>query len=559
MLSGEILFHFPTTITGHMSVIVCVIVSEYLKRKNRYEKYQIRKELELTQRNLQTILDSFPDGLVVLNNDLMIVYNNHKILQFMNCGSQNLIKVLKNITYIDNRRNYLGETNNNLLMRDIENSRYFEIGKECILGLSDISNQIYKWKLKKVLWEGSESILLTCLNITKAIELEKKYVADSLKTSIIKSFSHELKTPISEILKNINLSIESNHISKEVYKYLQFASIYSKQLFSQVNNILDLSNILCEKFNVIKESFNLRDWVSENLENFKLIAEEKNISFDIYIDKMLPSEIYTDSNRLKQVIYCFINNSLKFTFKGKIKISLKLTGDFRMKFEIIDTGTGIQNEKKTHLLQLFSGTSKAYDSGIGLYVSKLILGYIGCDKIFLQSTVGYGTEFSFAVDIKLNQARRKYSKNNNASCEESLNPLNINKENYDILIVDDNELSRKMLISTLKGLRPMYLEAENGQEAVEIIKRFNDQNKHIKVIIMDIDMPIMDGWEASRAIKDMERKKIIDKPPHIIGYMTYSSEEDIDMCYQCGMSYCLTKPITPTAIFKIIKYYLKHS
>ena len=103
----------------------------------------------------------------------------------------------------------------------------------------------------------------------------------------------------------------------------------------------------------------------------------------------------------------FINNSLKFTSEGFIKISLKLTNDWRMKVEIIDTGIGIQNERKLHILQFISGNANSYDSGIGLYASKLILGYIGSDKIYLQSTINYGTEFSFIVDIKSNQSIRK--------------------------------------------------------------------------------------------------------------------------------------------------------
>ena len=225
-----------------------------------------------------------------------------------------------------------------------------------------------------------------------------------------------------------------------------------------------------------------------------------------------------------------------------------------MKVEIIDTGIGIQNERKLHILQFISGNANSYDSGIGLYASKLILGYIGSDKIYLQSTINYGTEFSFIVDIKSNQSIRKCT--NDFILEDNYNLIQIDEENYDILIVDDIELNRKILISTLKDLRPNCLEAENGQKAVEIVKKMNDQNKHIKVIIMDISMPIMDGWEASKAIKDMEKNKIITKSPKIIAYTTYSSNDDINLCYQAGMTYCLNKPSTPSTILKVVNYYL---
>ena len=144
IFSGEIPAHFPTTHTGHLSVLICVMVVEFLKRKNRFEAYQIRKKFEYTQRNLQTILDSFPDGLIVLNNSLSIVYKNHKILKILNCCNESLLNSLTSVSYSDDKRNYLRETDSNLLIRDIEKRIHMKAEEECILGLSEISNQIYK-------------------------------------------------------------------------------------------------------------------------------------------------------------------------------------------------------------------------------------------------------------------------------------------------------------------------------------------------------------------------------------------------------------------------------
>ena len=566
ILTGDISVHFPLSYTGQIAIIVYIMSSEYIKRKKSYEKYHIIKKLEYTKRNLQTILDNFPDGLIVLNDQLSIIYSNQKILEIMNCNGDNLEKSLKNIAYIDNRRNYLAQTDNNLLISDIENSKYFEIGKECSLGLSNISNQIYNWKLKKILWEDSDCILLTCFNITKTIELEKIYAENNSKISLIKSFSHELRTPISAVMHYIDLSIESKCLSPEIYKNLNYASISSKQLFSQINDIIDLSNILCKKFQIIKQRFNLRDWITENLEIFQLLAEEKKIVFSIIIDKLLPIEIYTDSNRLKQVVYCFINNSLKYTFNGVIKIILTLNSDSTLRFQFIDTGIGIHPERKAHLLEFLSGNINTYVSGIGLYVSKFILEYIGNGKIILQSVVGQGTEFSFIVDIQSNYSIKNNLEVNDSRQEQNCNlnsfklfdNRNLHQANHEILIVDDIELNRKILISVLKDLRPYYLEAENGQEAVDIVKKMNRNNVFIKVIIMDCNMPVMDGLEATRQIKAMETNKVIYKSPKIIAYTTNSSEDDILMCYESGMSDCLIKPSTPSVILEKVKYYLEN-
>ena len=257
---------------------------------------------------------------------------------------------------------------------------------------------------------------------------------------------------------------------------------------------------------------------------------------------------------------------MKFTFKGFIKVFISMETENYIKFQISDSGIGIPEERKSQLLNFFSNAEKNYNIGLGLYVSKMILSFLGDYHITLKSTLGEGTEFSFILPIK-----DKNSLLNSSSaldmcidenCIKKIIPRfdvhTIDPMNYDVLIVDDIEINRKILISILKEQHLKVLEANNGREAVQIVKDMDAQEKIIKVIIMDCNMPIMDGWQASKIIRDMEDSKEIKKSPIIIGYTAYSSSEDIDLCYESGMNIYLVKPSAPPEILETVKCCLEN-
>ena len=300
------------------------------------------------------------------------------------------------------------------------------------------------------------------------------------------------------------------------------------------------------------------------MEFFKTIAEQKGIKFDIKIDKRSPISVYTDPNRLKQILYSFINNSLKFTERGTIKLDVILNKAQNLKFILTDTGIGIPDERLSQIIKFFSESSQSCTIGVGLYTSKLLLEKLESGKVKVKSRIGRGTKFSFVINIDKAQPESSDCLYDDPTIDENIKKRfirvfetkNLRNTHYDILVVDDVEINRKIVISILKNQNLKILEAWNGQNAVDIVKDADRVGSKIKVVIMDLNMPIMDGWEATKMIKKLGFNREIKHTPIIVGYSAFSSDDDITKCYECGMSTYLLKPSSSETILKTINYYL---
>ena len=238
--------------------------------------------------------------------------------------------------------------------------------------------------------------------------------------------------------------------------------------------------------------------------------------------------------------------------------------DFNLKFRLTDTGIGIPDERLTQIISFFSSSNQSSQLGIGLYISKLLLDKIGNPQVRVKSKIGNGTKFSFLIYIKDPSPLAQNVVYDDPSINENVDTRSIrlfetkslHNTQYDILIVDDVEMNRKIIISILKNKKLKILEAFNGQHAVDIIKDVDRAGSKIKVVIMDLNMPIMDGWGASKIIKNLSLDREIKFSPVMIAYTAFSSEDDITKCYECGMSTYLLKPSSPETIQKTIDYYL---
>ena len=290
------------------------------------------------------------------------------------------------------------------------------------------------------------------------------------------------------------------------------------------------------------------------------------MKFGITIDEAAPNTIFTDSNRLTQILYSFINNSLKFTEKGSINLKIIPKNASILKFILTDTGIGIPNERLSQLKSFFSKSSQSCTIGVGLYTSKLLLEKLESGKVKVKSRIGRGTKFSFVINIDKAQPESSDCLYDDPTIDENIKKRfirvfetkNLRNTHYDILVVDDVEINRKIVISILKNQNLKILEAWNGQNAVDIVKDADRVGSKIKVVIMDLNMPIMDGWEATKIIKNLSLNREIKFNPIIIGYSAFSSDDDITKCYECGMSTYLMKPSSPETILKTVEYYLNN-
>ncbi|CAG9310162.1 unnamed protein product [Blepharisma stoltei] len=545
-------------------VIICFLNIIYSHSKDiACEKFSYRSELETSKNRLNTIKESFSDGIIILSQDITIEFFNPRALQLLSTSSENLIETLKSAHYIENRKasNFI-PTNN--LIDDISYLLNNTQQSEIILGVTLISSSNLEWRSIQIEWENRKAVFLTVRDVNHWIELEKKVACDQMKTLLLRSVSHELRTPLNSILHFTGDLISSSHTwSDQEVKKLMMISISGQQMLSLISDLLDYSQILIGVFSIHKNYCNLREIVQNVCDLFKFQAEKKNLYICYRIDPSLPEMIYTDHMRLSQVLLNLVSNAIKYTLEGKIEITCTLTTKNLMKCCVEDTGIGIEETAMKNTFR-FMKTSNVPNlgpkgNGIGLYISNLLSRQLGNKSIKVQSNIGKGSAFYFKVDIFEESLPSEILYRIESNDSENVLPFRIGKfyskkeERKDVLIVDDMEFNLEVLGSILKSGEVNYDEASNGKEAVEKVIEKDCVDKPYKLIVMDCEMPEMNGWEASRYINQLYRQGKIKYLPQIVGHSAYCSDDDIKLCYQSGMVEFLPKPCSPEKILSTLK------
>lgn len=371
--------------------------------------------------------------------------------------------------------------------------------------------------------------------------------ASKAKEDFLSTMSHEIRTPLNAVIGLTNLLLEEKprEDQKENLDSLKFSA---RNLLALINDILDYSKLEAGKAELSTTDFDLEALLKGIKQAHEPMAKAKNTVMELKIAKEVPECITTDQLKLSQVLHNLISNAVKFTSNGKVKISVspnKTEGDnVWLDFKVEDTGIGIQNDKLEHIFEKFaqaeSSTVRQFGgTGLGLSITRLLLDLMG-SEIHVESTPGKGSTFYFRLGVK--KAEKK-----NISMElpqyENRGDLN----NLKVLLVEDVEINRKIITQFLKKwwqLQPD--EAKNGKEAVEMAKK-----TEYDLILMDIRMPEMDGYEATHQIRTMAGYK---KTP-ILALTADKSQEVLQEDRETKFSGLLTKPFEP---FDLKKKILQH-
>ncbi len=415
--------------------------------------------------------------------------------------------------------------------------------------------------------EELEKIKTTLEEKTRQLTLTSKY-----KSEFLANMSHELRTPLNSLLILAQL-LKENPDGNLDDKQVEYAgAMYSSgnDLLGLINTILDLSKIESGKMNVEMGELFMDELETFIRSQFSAVAEQKGIKLDVRLDENIPTAIYTDEQKLKQILNNLLSNAIKFTEYGSVILDIKSVDDQTLAMSVIDTGIGISRDKVHLIFESFSQadgtTSRKYGgTGLGLSISKELAQLLG-GHIEVETAEGEGSTFTLYLPIG-DLIEQDFSSEEEAACGSYEMPSLIqpveakevhgeimqdgDKELLDgkkILIVDDDMRNVFALTTVLERHNMIVLFAENGRESIEIL----EENPDIDLILMDIMMPEMDGYETIGCIRQMPEYKQLP----IIAVTAKAMKGDRQKCIDAGASDYISKPINIEQLYSLILVWL---
>lgn len=379
---------------------------------------------------------------------------------------------------------------------------------------------------------------------------EKAEESDRLKTEFLNNMSHEIRTPLNGILGFSKLLDKPNKSEEKIKNYVSIIQDSGIQLMRIIDDIMEISQLGTKQVKIIEKEVCLNDLLLELFSIFEIKAKEKKIPF--YLKKGLSDKdsiILTDESKLNKIVSNLLENALKFTTEGFIEFGYRLITDtefVEVEIYVKDTGIGISIDNQDIIFERFSQEEKELSKnvgglGLGLSIAKENVELLG-GKITLKSEKGKGSTFSVIIPYKSANSERENLKQDN-------DMLIVKQDKYTILIVEDEEVNFLYLETLLEDemeLECKILHAKNGKEAVDICT----QNKGIDFVLMDIKMPIMNGLEATKLIKEFRPNL------PIIAQTAYTTNEDKEKAFRAGCDDFMTKPISEETLNKIINKHL---
>jgi len=378
-------------------------------------------------------------------------------------------------------------------------------------------------------------------------EAKKDAVIDSeLKKGFLANMSHEIRSPLNGIIGTVNMLYDTE-LSEEQGELVNILYASGEKLISIVNNILDFAKIDTGKIEIEKNAFNIKNEIDELIIFFSNVAERKKIKLYAEIDDDIPSVFVGDAARIKQILSNLISNALKYTATGSVVLKVsnyeKYDEDtFSVIFSVCDTGVGMSAEIVS---TLFSGggdvdiVDNKYGSGVGLIMAKKMVELLG-GSIGVSSEVNKGSVFLVSVPFKFSSDKPKQIITQNGYNHTA-------KENLNILIAEDFVINQKVIKFSFKKLGYTPCVVDNGELAVqEYIKNNYD------IVFLDIQMPVMDGYEAASRIRKYEKEYGKKKKATIVAMTASTMKEEIEKCYASGMDDVVKKPFKIEDIIKVL-------
>lgn len=378
--------------------------------------------------------------------------------------------------------------------------------------------------------------------------------ANEAKSKFLSNMSHDIRTPMNAIVGFTELAISKSDCKEQVEDYLGKIKSSGEHLLSLINDVLDMSRIESGKIHLEEKLCSLPD-ILQGLRNIlQADMNAKQLKFCMDIADMQQCEVYCDELRLKQVLLNLLGNSIKYTNAGdSVLLRVKEKpgapeGCANYEFYVKDTGIGMSKEFVAHIFEPFerernSTISKIQGTGLGMSITKNLVDMMN-GSIQVNSEQNIGTEVTMCFTFRLNQGEKLNT------CEEpkSLNTFKKPLTTGRILLVEDLEINQEIAASILESAGYSVEIAENGQIAVDMLK--NSEHGYYQLVLMDIQMPVMNGYESTREIRKLEDKELASIP--ILAMSANAFEEDRQEALRCGMNGHIAKPIDIKSLFETL-------
>ena len=514
------------------------------------QQKEIEKTIKHNEKKDRNLAENLPDIIIRLNTNMKILYANRSTFNLVNKNIKIINEQICSIhpfqKFSENWRNTIKEA----ILKGTEKNMQIQYKPE--------NNQLfyYDWKFLPEKNENSEveSVLCVARDIThlQKIQTELEQAKDKAeknaraKTIFLTNMSHELRTPLNAIIGFSQLLLNNVSIEK-VEEYGKLINLSGRKLLEVIEEIFEFSILESNEIKTYAEDFNIKDIINETK---NIIINEQNYTgksnIDIHVDLYENKPdllIKNDKQKLLKVISYLAKNAVKFTKKGSISVGYNKINSNSFEFYIKDTGIGIPEDKQESVFEEFSqadeGDSREFGgAGLGLTIAKKMINYMG-GEIKFYSEPGKGSVFKIILNyhniIKKADIIEKPTERNNL-------------EGIKILIAEDEELNYFFLETLLEEEKAEIKWAKNGKEAVELIKKGEAYN----LILMDMKMPEMDGYEATQKIKQLKPETII------IGQSAYALSNDDIKARNLGCDEYLTKPIDAEELLYFIYKYVNN-
>jgi PAS domain S-box-containing protein len=381
--------------------------------------------------------------------------------------------------------------------------------------------------------------------------------ANHSKSQFLANISHEIRTAMN-CINGMTELLYTTEITPAQKEYLELVKSSADSLMNLINDILDLARIEAGKLRLEQLSFDLKALILEIFKIYQLQAEQKGLQFEAWVAPEVPDNLTGDPGRLRQVLANLLGNAIKFTEKGGVTLRIEVQKQsslaMHILFTVSDTGIGVKPDKIDLLFKNFSQVegnriNKSNGSGLGLAICKQLVELMN-GRIWVESEAGSGSKFSFMVPFLKSKTAAALGTIRYQPKELPEKTLTVLDEKIKVLVVEDHPVNQRFVSLTLQKIGAEVTLAVSGNKALKIL-----ESENFDLILMDVQMPEMDGYETTIRIREQER--LTGRRTPIVALTAYAMEEDKKQCFAAGMDSYLIKPINTTQLNSLLTHILK--